>query len=128
MISNRTIAISGIGVYILSIIASATDMKGNPTVPDVLIATSGIAMVAFYILATLRLWKYAKYGVILFVASCLVRFSLETIQVITPFSNGSPVIVLLSIFKIITLATFIWAVIKLFTMGDDKLADQQDKM
>ena len=57
---NKTVAIFGIGTYILSVITSATDLEGNIKFPIALIAISGIATAIFIIMALVRLWKDAK--------------------------------------------------------------------
>ena len=106
---NKTIAIFGIGTYILSVITSATDLEGNFRLPIALIAISGIATAIFIIMAVVRLWKDAKG-----VSSEVILIILSFIQgVVTP-SYGSPVIILLNITKVINFIAFVWAIIKLF--------------
>ena len=70
---NKTIAIFGIGTYILSVITSATDLEGNFVMPIVLIVASGIATAVFIIMAIVCLWKEAK-GVSIMLASSAVIF------------------------------------------------------
>lgn len=57
---NKTLAIFGIGAYILSVPSSATNLWGSSIVPDTLIFISGIATAAFVVMATIRLWRKAK--------------------------------------------------------------------
>ena len=57
---NKTLAIFGIGTYILSIITSAEDLEGNFIVPASLIVISGIADLLFPIIASVRLWRFAR--------------------------------------------------------------------
>jgi hypothetical protein len=63
---NKTLAIFGIGAYILSVISSAEDLAGNYTAPIVLVAISAMATLAFTIMATIRLWKTQKITAVLF--------------------------------------------------------------
>jgi len=117
---NKTLAIFGIGTYILSVLSSATDLEGNSTTPVVLIAISGITIVAFIVIATVRLWKEAKNLSIIFASSALVLFILTVIQEFTLPSYGSPIIILLNIIKVINLLIFIWVIIKLFKLKNGK--------
>ena len=113
---NKTLAIFGIGAYILSVLSSATDLEGNFIAPVVLIVISGIAIIVFIIMATVRLWKEAKSLSIILVSSAIILFILTVIQVFILFSYGSPIIVLMNIIKVINFIAFVWAVIKLFKM------------
>lgn len=111
---NKTIAIFGIGTYILSVITSATDLEGNFRLPIALIAISGIATAIFIIMAVVRLWKVAKWVSITLASSAVILIILYVIQVVVTPSYESPVIVLLNITKVINFIAFVWAIIKLF--------------
>jgi hypothetical protein len=111
---NKTIAIFGIGTYILSVITSATDLEGNFRLPIALIAISGIATAIFIIMAVFRLWKVAKGVSITLASSAVILIILSVIQVVVTPSYGSPVIVLLNITKVINFIAIVWAIIKLF--------------
>lgn len=113
---NKTLAIFGIGTYILSVLSSATDLEGNSIAPIALIAISGIATIVFIVMATVRLWKEAKNLSIMLVSSALILFILIVIQEFTLSSYGNSIIILLNIVKVINLVAFVWAIIKLFKL------------
>jgi hypothetical protein len=113
---NKTLAILGIGTYILSVIASASDLEGNSVAPVALIVISGIATIVFIVMATIRLWKEAKSASILLVAAAIILFVLSAVQGIASPSYGSPLIILLNITKVINFIAFVWVIIKLFKM------------
>ncbi len=77
---NRTLAIFGIGTYILTILSSATDLEGYSVVPLAFIVISGIATFVFYIMATFRLWKAEKGTSILFISSAIIPAIFFTAQ------------------------------------------------
>jgi len=112
--TNKTLAIFGIGTYILSVLSSAENLEGNSVAPIALIAISGIATIVFIVLATIRLWKEAKNVSIILVSSAVLLFIFTVIQMLTSPSYGSPIIILLNIVKVIYFIIFIWAIIKLF--------------
>jgi hypothetical protein len=58
--SNKRLAILGIGLYILRVLSSATDLEGNQQAPTVLILISGIGTLIFIVLVVMRLWNVAK--------------------------------------------------------------------
>lgn len=97
---SKSLVILGIGAYILSVLSSAEDLAGNYTAPTALIAVSAIAMLAFTIMAVVRLWKTEKVTAILFFASSLV----------TLIYISAPV-------KIINFILFIWVVSLLWEMS-----------
>jgi len=113
---NKTLAIFGIGTYILSVITSATDLEGNFRFPIAFIAITGIADTVFIIMATIRLWKEAKSASILLVSATIILFILSAVQGITSPSYGSPLIILLNITKVINTIAFVWVIIKLIKM------------
>lgn len=100
---SKTLVILGIGAYILSVLSSAEDLAGNYTAPTALIAVSAIAMLAFTIMAVVRLWKTQKVTAILFLASSLI----------TLVYISAPV-------KIINFLLFIWVVSLIWAMGKHK--------
>jgi len=97
---SKTLAILGIGVWILSVASSAEDLGGNSTAPTALIVISAIATLAFTIMAVVRLWKTQKVSAVLFLASFLVTL----VYISTPI-------------KIINFILFIWVVSLLWAMG-----------
>jgi len=81
---GKTLAIFGIGTYILSVLSSATDLEGNSVAPIVLIAISGIATIVFYTMATIRLWKMRKSAPILLICSAVILVILLLTQGVAP--------------------------------------------
>lgn len=111
---NKTIAIFGIGTYILSVLASAEDLEGNSTAPIALILISAIATSFFIIMAVIRLWKTQKIVSILLIASTGIMFISSIFQIIALPLYGSPLIILINATKVIYLVAFIWSIINLF--------------
>ena len=97
---SKTLAILGIGTWILSVASSAEDLGGNYTAPTALIVISAIATLAFTIMAVIRLWKTQKVTAILFLASSLI----------TLVYISAPV-------KITNFILFIWVVSLLWAMA-----------
>ena len=100
---NKTLAVFGIGTYVLSVLSSAEDLEGNSVVPFALIAISGIATAVFIIMATIRLWKKAKSASILLVSSTFILVVLSILEEVTNPSYGSSTIILCNIAKVIDL-------------------------
>jgi len=97
---SKTLAIFGIGTWILSVISSAEDLGGNYTAPTVLIAVSAIATLVFTIMAVVRLWKPQKVTAVLFLVLSLVSL----VYISAPI-------------KIINFILFIWVISLLWAMG-----------
>jgi len=114
---NKIIAIIGVGSYISSVITSATDLEGNFVYPIALIAISQIVKIIFTILATVRLWKIARYVSIILASSAIILFVLSVIQEVTLPEYGSAIIILLNVTKIIHFLAFFYAIILLWTMA-----------
>ncbi len=114
---NKALAIFGIGTYILSVLSSAENLEGVSIVPTSLIAISGIATLTFIILATIRLWKEAKGLAITYIVSVFILFGFTAIQVLTSAPNGSPIIILMNLAKVVNFIAFIVVIIKLFRIG-----------
>ena len=113
---NKTLAILGIGTYILSVLTSASDLAGNFKFPAVLILISGILGLIFIIIATIRIWKESKLLSILLLSSYIILCIFLAIQEVVTPSYGSPLIILLNITKVIHIIVFVCAIIKLFKM------------
>lgn len=123
---NKILAIFGIGTYILSVISSATDLEGNPSVPNTLILISGIAMAAFVVLAIIRLWRRAKNLSIIFASSAAISLiSIALFESIMPV-YGSPIIVLMNIAKVIYIVAFIFVIVRLFKIKDEVVNSRID--
>jgi hypothetical protein len=115
---NRTLAIFGIGTYILSIITSTTDLEGNFVMPIALVVISGIEIAVFIVIATIRLWKGAKNTSIAALASsAVILLIIGVIQGLTQSSYGSPIVILLNVFKVINFIAFIWAISLLWAIA-----------
>src|SRR3989338_2271349 len=97
---NKTLAIFGIGAYILSVLSSAQDLQGSSAAPNALIVISGIATIVFIVTATIRLWKEARTLSIILLSSAIVLFVLSVTQIIVSTSYGSPLIILLNIARV----------------------------
>jgi hypothetical protein len=106
---SKTLAVFGIGTYILSVLSSATDLEGNSVAPIVLTAISGIATIVFYIMATIRLWKMRKIAPILLISSAVILVILPMAQGVAPL--------LLNIIKIINFIVFIWVIFLLWAVA-----------
>lgn len=106
---SKTLAIFGIGTYILSVLSSATDLEGNSVAPIVLIAVSSIATIVFYTMATIRLWKMQKGAPLLLICSAVILVILLIAQDVAP--------VYINITRIINFIAFIWVIFLLWTMA-----------
>ncbi len=115
---NKTLAIFGIGTYILSIVSSAENPPGNYTAPIWLILISGIAFLIFYIMATVRLRKEAKTLSIALPFSAIIHLILETNLVLSSPSYGSSIIILTNMVRAINFGALVFAIIKLFKIED----------
>ena len=119
---NKTLAIFGIGTYILSVISSAEDLEGNLTMPAILIAISGLATIVFVVMATIRLWQIQRSISVLLIASEAILIMFTMILEFTSPTYGSPIIILLNITRVVHLVVFIWATILLW-----KITKKPDK-
>lgn len=122
---NKTLAIFGIGTYILSVLSSATDLEGNLIAPIVLVAISGIATAIFIIMAVIRLWKKAMGLSITLAVSNIALIILTAIFELVTTSYGFQLIYILNITEVIQFIAFIWAVVKLFQLNNIQIADEQ---
>lgn len=100
---SKTLVIFGIGAYILSVMSSAEDLVGNYAAPTALIAISAIAMLAFTIMAAIRLWKTQRVAAVLFFASSLINLVYVSVAV-----------------NIANLVLFIWVVSLLWAMAKNE--------
>lgn len=105
VLTNKKIAIFGIGTFILSVITSAENLEGNPLAPTALILLAGIASLGFTIMAIVRLWKEAIYVSVMLVISTIILFA---------FEYGSSNIVLLNVARVTQFIVSVWAVIRLY--------------
>ncbi len=97
---SKTLAILGIGAWILSVASSAEDLAGNYTAPTALIMVSALAILVFTIMAVVRLWKPQKVTAVLFLVLSLTSLVYASAPV-----------------KIVTFILFIWVISHLWAMG-----------
>jgi len=114
---SKTLAIFGIGTYILSVLSSAENLEGASVVPITLVTISGIATLIFIVLATIRLWKETKILAIILPSTAFILFVFTIIQTLIEPSYGSPIIILMNLVKVINFVVFIFVIVKLFRMG-----------
>src|ERR1035437_5105908 len=121
---NKTIALLGIGSYVVGVITSATDIEGAFVFPIGLIVGSGLITIMFTVLATVRLWQEARHVAIILASSAVILFILSVIQDVVSPSYGSPIIILLNVTKVINFIAFVWAIVKLFKMTGALIVNQ----
>ena len=109
---SKHLAILGIVAWILSVFASAEDLSGKYTAPTVLILISAVAMLAFAILAIIRLWKPHKVTAVLFLVSSLIS-----------------VVYISGLIKFINFILLIWVISLLWAIGkhEGSVDIQQEK-
>lgn len=112
--ANRALALYGIGTYIFSVIASTSDLEGNPVFPVAIILISGIIGFLFFVMAVIRLWKSARTVSIVYALSSICYIILSVAQEITSSSYGSPVIISCNIAMTIHFIAFVWVIVRLF--------------
>jgi len=92
----------------LSILSSVTDLEGHSVAPIALIATSGLATVVFYTMATIHLWKIQRSAPILLVCSAIILVVLLVAQGVALYIN---------ITMVINVIAFIWVMFLLWGMA-----------
>jgi FtsH-binding integral membrane protein len=120
--TNKALAIFGIGIYIFSVLTASEDLEGNYLLPPFLIAFSAILTLVFVVITIIRLWKEAKLVSRMFLYSFVISYILAIIQFFSPFPNGSPIIIIFNITNVIYLIVYIWAVITLFRSKPNKFS------
>lgn len=80
--SNKSLAVFGVGLYILRFLSSATDLDGNQQAPTLLILISGIGTLIFIIWAVVRLWAVARKVALVLASSAIL--SMGTPLIATP--------------------------------------------
>lgn len=115
---NKTLAIFGITMYVLSVLSSAENLEGQSTAPLFLIAISAIGNLVFLIIATVRIWKKARGLAITYLAATIISFILLTYQTLISAQDGSLIIVLSNIAKVVSFIALILVIIKLFKKTD----------
>ena len=112
--TNRTLAVIGIGTYILSVYSSMTTSDGNAAVSEYVIIMSGIISALFALVATIRLWKVKKLASILLASTSILLFVFEILKVVFKPSYGSALTITVNIIMIVAFASFFYAIIILW--------------
>lgn len=99
-ISNKTLAIFGVGVYILSVLAHVEDLERNYVATPPIILLHAIAAIIFTVMAISRLWGTRKIT-----SALLLVTSVITLAYVIPFVRGLNTVV------------FIWVIWCLWTMS-----------
>lgn len=115
-LNSKIIAIIGIISYILGVITSVSDDKGNFVLPIVLIVISWAISMIFVVMATIRLWKIQRPSSIIFVSSTIIFYALTALQEIAIPKYESFIIILLNITKVINFLIYIYAIWLLLEM------------
>ena len=113
-LKNKTLAFFGMGTYLLSVLSSATDLEGKSKVPTILIAISAVATLIFVIMATVRLWKKAKYLPIMIISSGIVLIALSVIQDGFLLKDGSNMMLIFNLTRVVNTIALIGSVVALF--------------
>jgi len=113
---NKTLAIFGIVGYILTVITSAMDAEGNFLTPIWLIIIAGIIYIFFHVLALKRIWK-AKFESRLLLFSSILLVIFQIIQEVISSADGSLIIILLNITRVVHFIAYFWAICLLWEIG-----------
>lgn len=125
----KTLAIFGIGAYVLSVLSSATNLEGNFVASDALIFISGVAMIVFVIMATIRLWKEGSKSLSIIFASLVgTRFITDIVifQEIVVLADGSPITIITNIITVVYVVAFIFVIVRLFKMKEGVVINKVD--
>ncbi len=116
--SNRAIAIFGVGAYLLSVVSSAQDAEGMSTVPLAVVVVSGILTVLFLITAMARLWKNARYASIILASSAIALLVLGVVVEVVPGASesGTASVIAFNVTKIVHLLALFLAVALLWAI------------
>jgi hypothetical protein len=112
-LSNKSIAIIGIVMYLLSVLTSI-EIRENYIFPLVLRLAVELCILAFIIVAISRLWKEVRIVALVLLASIILVFVLGIIQE----SGILNVLVLFNLTKLIVFIAFLWVVITLLQNGE----------
>lgn len=114
---SKNLAIFGIGTYVFSVLASATNLEGDSIVPSSFVLLSGLLDISFVVLGVWRLWKLFKNVAVTLVLSDAILLALS---IASEFISGNSVILLLNAAKIFNLVAFFWAISILWVMEKNK--------
>jgi len=105
---GKYIAAFGIVTYIVMTLSSIENDKGEMVAPMALMAVALLMTLAFFILATIRIWIFQKWGPI-----WLVTFTLLTIAL--SFVGGVPYL-LINIGNVLYVLAYLWVIVLLFAV------------
>lgn len=97
---NKTLALFGTGSFILSPIFAMLPVPA-------LIGISVLALLAYTILAIVRIWRYSKGLSLLFSIISIIHFALELIYIAY---SPSTLIIFWNIAKVIYALVFVWTI------------------
>lgn len=107
-IRGKALAIFGIVTYVVSILSSIENAQGEVIAPTAILAIASIMILAFLVMASVRLWKEQKWGPIWLVTSSLLLIVLSLV-------GGVPTL-LVNIIRIISVLVWAWVVFLLFVV------------
>jgi len=125
LMRNKTLAIFGIVSCLLSVYASQTDTEGTSTAPVYIVILSGIVAFVFTVLATIRLWKFSRQISILFGGTSLIFFGMEILQVTLSPSDGTTLILIINITKVVSLLLYFYVIFLLFKIDKYQALSEQ---
>lgn len=119
--TNKTFATFGLIIYLLLILTSAEDEKGNYLAPVWFIIIVGIAFIIFYVLVLKRLWKYDfKPEFWLLLLLTITGIVLEGAIVTTSPVNGSTIIILNNVVKVANFLVYFWIISILWNLDKNE--------
>jgi hypothetical protein len=117
VMNNRTLAIIGVGLYILGVLTSVTDAKDNPEAPAALIMFWGVAKIIFVILAGYALWKVGEKWLAI-ALPVLSLLELATADLTT--AQNSAINLGVNTIKMLALVIYFYALYRLFTSNRER--------
>ena len=111
--SNKTLAFIGIGLYVLQVLSSASDVNGNPQAPAFLILLAGTGTLVFMVIVSKRLWTSAKYITLVFLISGILSAFAPFLLTAEPSGTN----VLVNAVKVVSFLVYFYVVFLLFAMS-----------
>ena len=103
---NRTIAIIGVGAYILSVFSTRESLDGVPLLSQTSIFLLGLPMAIFILMAIFRLWKIGS-KILSLIATVVVIINIV-------FALYAPTVILNNIVRLSFVITYLWVVVRLY--------------
>jgi hypothetical protein len=116
-VTNQTLGYCGIATYVLSVLASATDLNGVSRAPSLVILSVSVAVLAFLVVTVARLWPANR---VLASALALTQLSLGALPwAYGPGARvyGSTSVVAANTTKGVAMVVLAIAILKLIRMG-----------